>query len=280
MNNFIRKLLFKNGIQIRNSGLINLRNESVHPLEAIYRTGTSTVSLLMNIPVSKCRTQLWNTLEKSKNPFVITIEEYNDSKAKEYNTSAIKSYYKYYAPQNAAEVLKLNTNEVLQQISAYGYILPWDNRSVADMIKIRERDARGENRKEGKELGLSAGHTDFGPVDDEKGEIEFKRLVKVFANLQKQGYIEKPYLNDGAIKGYFLIGENEDWCFIVKSGKHRAYALSALGYTSIPVMVDTSLGVLKRISELRFYPQVKQGVFSEKEAALLFNRILDVANQG
>lgn len=269
------------GFQLRKSTVIDLRGETVHPLAMAYTAVKlgAMPTLLMDIPTSRCRTQLWNTLEAGRNPFVKTIIEYGDNKSTRYQTSALKTYYNSYVPRNAAEVIRLNNHQMLKQIPPGGYILPWDNQSVEDTIKIRERVAQNENRKEGNQMGLWAGHTDFGPVNDQKGEIEFSRLVKISDHIKKQGFIEKPYMPDGGIKGYFLIGENDDWCFIVKSGKHRAYALSALGYTSIPVVLDAGLQILKRTHDLSFWPQVRNGVFSEKEASTVANNILDVEHE-
>lgn len=281
MINILRNVLGKRGIQLRRLGSINLRGKIIHPLEMVYcinhRTGFSTI--LMNIPVSKCRTQIWNTLEGNKNPFVKTIINYSKNKASDYGSTAIKAYYESYIPENAGAVLRLNDNEVLKQIPPYGYTLPWDNQNADKIIKIRERDAYNENRQQGKSIGLSAGYTDFGPVDTKKGEIEFKRLVKIFENIKEQGYKERYYLNDGGIKGYFLTGDNDDWCFIIKSGKHRAYALSALGYENIPVIVDYNMAMIKQLSNLRFWPQVKNGFFSKNEAYILANNILHIENQ-
>ena len=279
MINLIKKLLSRIELQVRKPELIDWRGKNIHPLEIVYHTNNSAAFFLMDIPILKCRTQLWNTLEECKNPFVKTIVDVNNKKNSDYNSSSLKKNYESYIPKNAAEVLRLNENEKLKKIPAYGYTLPWINQNVEEAIKTREKDALKENRKEGNPIGLSAGHTDFGPVTAEKGEIEFNRLVKIFNNIKKQGYIENPYLPDGAVKGYFLTGENDDWCFIIKSGKHRAYALSAMGYITIPVVIDAGCGFVKRIYDLPFWPQVKNGFFSEKEAFILANNILTAEHE-
>jgi hypothetical protein len=278
MISFIRPLLGKTGFQLRKSNIISLRGKIIHPLEVAYTTVKTDIAsrVLMDIPVTKCRTQLWNTLEESKNPFVKTITDYSKNKALVYDATAIKNYYENYVPKNAGEVLRLSDNETLKQIPAYGYILPWDSESVDEIIRTRERVACNENRLEGKQIGLSAGYTDFGPVDIEKGEIEFKRLIKIFKNIKKQGYTERHYLNDGGIRGYFLMGDNDDWCFIIKAGKHRAYALSALGYENIPVIIDYNMGIIKRVNDLHFWTQVNNGIFSRNEAYTVANNMLNV----
>lgn len=278
MINILRNVMGKSGIQLRRLVFVNLRGKTIHPLEMVYginnRAGSPTI--LMNIPVSKCRTQIWNTLEENKNPFVKTIIDYGKNKGPDYGSSAVKAYYESYVPENAGDVLRLKSNEALKKIPAFGYTLPWDNQHPDEIIRIREKDAYNENRQEGKSIGLSAGYTDFGPVEIKKGEIEFKRLIKIYGNIKERGYKEKWYLNDGGIKGYFLTGDNDDWCFIIKSGKHRAYALSALGYENIPIIVDCNMAMVKQASNLRFWPQVKTGLFSESEARTLANNILNV----
>lgn len=276
MSKLIRTLIGELGFKIIKTAIINLRGRIIHPLEMGYTHASKSPNspILIDIPVSKCRTQLWHTLEESRNPFVKTIVDYYNQKIVTYKTSALNSYYENNIPHNAAEALRLPEHQRLNQAPAYGYILPWDNHSIDDIIEIRKKVILRENKEEHKNMDLLSGHTDFGPVTDEKGELEFNRLVKVFTSIKKGGYIEKPFLPDGGIKGYFLIDKNNEWCFIIKSGKHRAYALSAMGRVSIPVVIDNTMDVLKRIIDTPFWPQVKNSFFSEQEALSLVHNIL------
>lgn len=279
MRRFIKKLLGKKGLQIRKSVAVNLRDQTMHPLELVYAIDkpVRVSSFLINIPVSRCRTQIWNTLENDKNPFVKTLTEYAKGKGPSYNNSFINDYYQNYVPQNAAEVIRLPDNKTLKTISPTGYVLPWENRAPEEAQKIRERDALQENMEAGQKLSLSFGYTDFGPVREEKGVIEFNRLVNIYEKIRKQGYRENHYIEDGGIRGYFLIGNKEDeWCFMLKSGKHRAYSLSALGYSKIPIILDVNFSSLKRIRDLNFWPQVIKGVFSPHEADKLATEIIRV----
>ncbi|HRP31779.1 MAG TPA: hypothetical protein PKV73_07805 [Agriterribacter sp.] len=281
MSKFIRNFLGKAGLQIRKSVIINLRDQNVHPIDFVYLNDKRerASAILLNIPIATCRTQIWNTLEQEKNPFVKTLGEYANNKALSYHNSVMNVYYQKYTPKNAAQVVRLPGNEILKTIPAMGYILPWENSTVEEILKIRERDALKENTQAGQKFPLSYGYTDFGPVKDEKGIIEFNRLVTIYNNIKQLGFMEKPYLSDGGIKGYFLVNTDNDWCFIIKSGKHRAYALSALGYQHIPVIVDNYCGIIQRESDCHFWPQVKSGIFSEHEARFFANNILNIGNQ-
>lgn len=275
MKHLIKKTLGKNGFQLKKTSIIDLRDRLYHPIEIVYETRQNAASIvLINIPVSRCRTQIWNTLEKEKSPFVSTIINYQKNRSINYSTSPLKQYYETYLPGNAAEVLRLNGNKTLSGIPPFGYILPWDNQNFDQAIKIRQKVALYENKKEGSRLDITAGHTDFGPVSDQKGEIEFKRLIRVTEQIQEFGYKEEPYLEDGGIRGYFLIGTGNDWCFNIKSGKHRAYALAALGYDSIPVVIDSELLSIIRTIDIDFWPQVRGSIFSPEEALHLAMSIL------
>lgn len=276
MKYLIKKILGKNGFQLKKTSITNFRDGLYHPIDIMYQTRQNSSSIiLINIPVSRCRTQIWNTLEKEKSPFVNTIISYQKNRSTNYSTSPLKQYYETYLPESAGEVLRLNGNEKLSRIPPFGYILPWDNQNFDQAIKIREKVALYENKKEGSHLDITAGHTDFGPVSEQKGEIEFKRLIRVTEQIQELGYKENPYLEDGGIRGYFLIGTGNEWCFNIKSGKHRAYALAALGYHSIPVIIDSDLLSVIRTIDIDFWPQVRSSIFSAAEALRLAKNILD-----
>ena len=90
MINLIKKLLSRIELQVRKPELIDWRGKNIHPLEIVYHTNNSAAFFLMDIPILKCRTQLWNTLEECKNPFVKTIVDVNNKKNSDYNTSTLK----------------------------------------------------------------------------------------------------------------------------------------------------------------------------------------------
>ncbi len=258
------------------TNIVDVRHNEVElPFIQSLKKSNGQDRVLLNIPLEKCRTQVWNTLEREKNPFVETIIDYSKGIKPEYNSSAIHKYYEKYQPQNAAEVLRVEGNEVLTGSPSIGYVFPWDSYTLEETIKKRERVALSENCEMGSELGLSYGYTDFGPVHYKKGEIEFNRLVKTYESIKKKGYIEKPYLSDGGIRGYFLV-DKDSWCFIVKAGKHRAYALSALGADYVPIILDQSVGPVVQKGDILQWAQVINRTFTEKEASLFVDNVLNL----
>lgn len=273
MKSILKYLLFKQNVLLQKFKIEDFRESDIDPLDAIYVSKGAKV--LLSIPIDKCRTQLWHTLEESKNPFVKTLVDYDRLGVSDYNKSAVKTYYDTYQPKNAAEVLRLMDNKKMEEVATVAYLLPWQNHEEDEVLQVRRRDALNENRNAGKVLDLTYGYTDFGPVSLEKGEIEMLRLKGIYDSIQKNGYKESLHLEDGGIGGYFLV-DNKEWCFIIGSGKHRAYALSAMGYKTIPVVLDLNFGIVKRSSDIPFWKHVKNGNFTIKETQGLIKEIIGI----
>lgn len=267
----IHKILVNKGFQISKLRIDNFRGTGISPIESLYQTKANKV--LLSMPVDKCRTQLWNTLEITNNPFVKTLKDYSIGKIDCYKGSEMEEYYNEYQPETAAEVLRLPNNSNLKEMEALSFILPWDNMSSVQAKTIRENNARNENKLQGKNIGLDFGYTEFGPLSSEKGDLEFKRLVGVYQSISNNGYKEDYLYNDGGIRGYFLLNK-QDYCFIVTAGKHRSYALSALGYKEIPIVIDLNFNSIYYSESKSFWLNVRNSVFTVDDVDLLFKNLL------
>src|SRR5690606_12222601 len=152
MGDLIRFFFSKIGWQLVRLKIINFRDRDLDPLSDFNKIGNDgkDVVLLLNVPISHCRTQIWNTLEAHRNPFVQTIKDYSANKAIEYKSSAINEYYSRYQPKNAAEVLKIKHNKVLEKYSPIEYVMPWEVLTPEEIANKRKKVAFNENKKEGK----------------------------------------------------------------------------------------------------------------------------------
>ncbi len=269
--NIIRRKLFPPSV-------CDLRNTLQSPLELPYlsRSILRNDRILMNIPVSRCRTPIYSNLDRTVNPFVKTIVQVQLNNTGSYENSALKEFYDTTTPENSSEVLGID-NSILKEYPSYQYVYPWMGENFDDILHRRRAVSVKENRANGA-VNLSVeelGHTDFGPVTPLKGNIEFQRLTRIFNNIKASGYHENPRVLDGGIRGYFLIDDpNKDWCFMITSGKHRAYALAALEHQEIPVIIDMKLHVLKRLMDIDIWPQVRNSVFTKSEARSIFDNVL------
>lgn len=264
-------ILSKKGYQLKNIKIENFRDRDISPLEALYKAQGNR--LLLKIPIEKCRTQIWNTLEPNKNPFVRTLISYSRGEIDGYLKSPLEVYYKDFQPKNAAAVLKLEMSSPLKEIEPLGFVFPWDNKNSLEAKEIRKHDAKRENKANDKYIDISHGYTEFGPVSIEKGNIEYKRLMNVYNSIKKKGYIESPTYNDGAISGYF-VSDKRDYCFIITSGKHRSYALSALGYKDIPIVVNLDFNSIRYESESIYWLNVANSLFSLSDVKTFIRNII------
>lgn len=232
------------------------------------------VYLLLNLPMYRCRARLWHTLLPDEDPFVKSLVQYRQYPGLRYQDTALFRYYRDYQPRTAAAVLQIKDHSGLNWFPAQAYFLPWESRSPQEVYRKRKRVVFNENLRYGKWLSLAkGGHTDFGPVSEEKGALEFTRLKKVFDSIKDKGYREDPRQRAGAVRGYFVKDGNR-WCFMIQSGKHRAYALSALGYKNLPVCVRLHSDSVKNRDDIADWKQVKEGRFTQKETEQLIKKLL------
>lgn len=102
-----------------------------------------------------------------------------------------------------------------------------------------------------------------------------EKMLKVRDSIEKNGYDFKKY---GHITGQLLTGQSGQRRFVVWSGHRRAFSLINLGYEKIPIELsggDRWNGSLQDhridIRDLKNWPNVKNGLYSEKEALDFFN---------
>lgn len=256
----------------------DLRSHISSPMELSYlsRSVLKNDRILLNVPISKGRAPVYSNLDQKDNPFVKTMIQVQQNKATSYENSALKDFYDSVNPRNSSEVFGID-NSILKELPSYQYLYPWMGESFDDILIRRRAVSKKENLVNG-DVKLSVeemGHTDFGPVTNIKGAIEFQRVSLIYNSIKDLGYQEKPKSLDGGIRGYFLIDDqNNDWCFMITAGKHRAYALAALGHKELPVIIDLKLHVLKRWIDVDFWPQIRNSVFSKNEARFIFQKVL------
>lgn len=272
----LKSLLYKKGFQIQKFELFNLREKEIHPLELIQQFSGNETSILLSIPIEKCRTHLWQNLNPEKNPFVKTLVEYKKGQIKNPENSALKKYYDSYQPKNAAEAMDMPDNIQLENAPAFAYVLPWLYTDLEKNKKRRLNQHARFNRERGLEkLDISHSFTNFGPAADEKIAHEFKRLTLLYDHIATNGYKENPYNPEEVITGSFLIADNnEDWCFMIGGGKHRTYVHAALGEKFIPVMVNMNLNLIKRMQDIPYWKPVKDKLYTIEEATHICNKII------
>ncbi|MCH8495497.1 MAG: hypothetical protein LAT57_07695, partial [Balneolales bacterium] len=219
---FVRKLI---------SSQTNMRNHvvDINLINSI-STRMKIELFLLEIPQERCVTNIFWKLNDT-NPFVKSLLEQD--------LNILKKHYEEFQPNSINNLLGIELKNLYGMCSPGSYVMPWQTVTPEDMLKQRNSTTIEENTCGGYNcLDLfQGGHTDYGPVSFEKYIIEKNRILKVYNSIKINGY-QEDLKSDRGIHGYFLINSNNDWRFLIVGGKHRAYALSALGNNNIPVVVN------------------------------------------
>jgi hypothetical protein len=272
------------GVRIRRfeSDVVDLRHQTSDPVEANYYTGATgylsgTRHALINAPLRDClilHTNAFRCAPGVGNPFVETLLRYKDGQSAACARAPLKSFFASWQPRNAADVLGIqssHSHESLRDQDPFAYVLPWDAGEIPDILEGRRtvirRDHEGE-RRNGRKMDLGSGWKCWGPVSDDLEEHEFTRLARVFESIRQNGF-HRSAAPDGDI-GAIVLRANGENRYLISPGHHRAAALAALGHTVAPVRLASHI---VRREDVKAWPAVRKGLFSEQIALRIFDRM-------
>ncbi|MDI5985629.1 hypothetical protein QLQ85_12600 [Halomonas sp. M4R5S39] len=160
--------------------------------------------------------------------------------------------------------------DTLRELPAWAAYPPWVRGSQRSIIAMKRRALERENRIGGVHgLPLEVGFAGCGPVADEKGQLEYRRLVDLYRSIDEVGYER----GQGDITGVVL-RRGPDYRVVVKGGNHRLAALSMLGWRTAPIRL-AQLEVVDA-DHVDAWPQVRDGIWDRESALRYFNRLFDL----
>lgn len=241
------------------------------PLDMIYSNFKGKAAL---VPIEKCRSHMLG-FTTSGNPFVQTLRQYSETKC-QYEGSILEHYYNAFCPSSMQSVLDSNDSS-LNKYHPMATVLPWGISTPEEKLPriCVDQHASQLLSIEAKKLGLpianNYGWQFFGPVSKDLGLLEYRRLISVYNSIKDNGYLPEQH---GYIHGQFLISD-ENWVWVNIGGKHRFASLAALKFKDIPVALNSRSSALYiRRSDVEYWPNVKNGIFSKTDALNIFDRIL------
>lgn len=279
VNGVLAKAGYRIG-RISPSPLLDLRNITADPIEAMYRANGQP--FVINVPLERCRSLghlAFPCVPDSGHPLIATIEAFL---AGELNleSTPLFHFYQHWTPTNAAEMLGIpvkSASQELRNTPPYGDVPPWGHVTVRDFIQSRQTLTRRENLSWGLDAGVEDGTIGYGPMSYAKAQVEFLRLKSVTNSLLKSGNLCGDQ-GHGFITGYLLVDRN-DWVVSIKHGQHRIAALAALGYSTTPVMIGTHSNrwpqLAVRRSDAASWPNVRTGLFTLEQAVDVFDRLIE-----
>ena len=228
-------------------------------------------NIALNCEVQRC--VIYNGLSMAAagwHPFIEAAKEYVNTPVSKYEDSILARYYKSWQPKNAREAL-IGVKSDKCQFENYSplltFNLPWIDASLDSSLLKLCKIINLENSWSGhSELTYLDGYGLQGPVSNEKGKLEYKRLIKVLGSIQKTGY--KRDSDDITIH---ILKRDDDYRYLVLHGQHRVAVMAALGQEYIPaiprIIVDSQYA--------EHWPKVYKGIWTHEQAIQYFNHLFD-----
>lgn len=229
-----------------------------------------------NLPAEKGRgLPLFDLSSNSYHPFIVAARALLNTDLSEKKHSLVFSllndYYKIVAPKTIEDIFQIEfNNKELYQNPPWCLIMPWSSYSLSKWTNHIKNTVLQENRVHNKSIGVEGGWAWFGPTHPTKAHIETKRLILLLSSIKTKGY-QRNALPDGDIIGELLIRSENDWAWQANAAQHRACILSSLSYSHMPVRIVRTI----RRSDVEFWPNVRNGLYTSSEALRIFDSILD-----
>jgi hypothetical protein len=205
-------------------------------------------------------------------PFVAAAKELGRSMALSYAGSLLERYYGVWQPANAAEALiGCGAFEIpaLARLPSYAYLSPWLSVTPDEFMRDQQGHVEEENLSfGGTRLPISAGYNHHGPVSEEKGLIEHRRLKSLYHSISAEGFSR----TWGDVEATLLVREGE-YRFVINHGHHRSAVASALGALDVPACFSQTRVV--NLGEAEYWPQVRRGVWPLEAAVAYFHHLFD-----
>lgn len=249
------------------------RDDTVFPdwKSALYESSDPGTARFL-VPVSVCTDALgfrYSTVEgrlhgdKLIHPYSRTIAAYASNLHRTYEESPLWHYYREFCPDNGCDIFP--EAPALSRFPADTHLTPW----LAGDIAWRLKKTRINIQKEFPAI-RNPGNPMFGPVSDEQGLLEYRRLVGVYTSILERGFqLSSDRRND--VTG-FLLRRNEEVRYIVTKGKHRIAAVGVADPDgSVPVSFRRAVVLDDR--DIPEWPLVRTGLWSATGARAYVDRL-------
>lgn len=199
---------------------------------------------------------------KSWHPFVEALQELIASEYRQnYGGSSLEYFYQRWQPRHSLEALiGVKGPASLANYPAYAMHSPWLDIDPEERRVYMQRMIEDENRWCGvKHMDASKGYGLHGPVSFQKGEVEYRRLVRTLNSIRRHGYDRRISGDDVTVVALEHEGR---YRFCIAHGQHRIPVLAVLGYQTIPVSITRVM----RSNEIIHWPQVYRKHWTADEA--------------
>ena len=182
---------------------------------------------------------------------------------------SLNAYYEIYKPETALDLFDLDKVDApsLTNFRPWEVPYPWVDSSIDEWSKILQEGTKKENYRTGKKLTIVDGVHMWGPVSEDKLEVEVQRFHQLLLDIKNNGY-KRNNKPDGDIVLDALSDENGNWRYINRGGTHRFSVLAALGTKKIKARIQS----LIYRNDVEIWPNVISKMYTKEGALKLFDR--------
>lgn len=228
--------------------------------EAIHTFMKLQTRPLFEVDVSVLRDQVGFAYDSlGVHPFVNVLAQYERNPSLAYGDSTLAMFYDAFRPATVRALFDIDgfSSTYLERSLRHGFQPPWFGQ-----ITCQRRGGQWQYS---------------GPVSEEFGAAQFRKLVRLLESIQQRGYTPDKAARrtaDAHIQGYVL-RDGGDFRFIVTNGTHRAAVLAFLGYPHLSVTFRDHNRRVIDIRDSADWPLVRNGSLERPAAEWLFRRIFD-----
>lgn len=221
----------------------------------------------VQLPYELGRTIRGTMFDRSKDIYSKVVAEILNNKSSDEVIKILHDEYHNFEHKSVSDINNFLTTSRIISYPSWLMVLPWDNSEINTMKKnylLSFHKNRSENGMLFIDKTLEHIEEKIFSYDTAKSHVnQFERLID---KIKVQGYIENNYDYPTAV---ILIKDNK-WRWIMSSsGNHRAHIKKELNYNYINCKVS---GIVN-FSKLHRLKNVVNGIFNEKEAAVLFDNV-------
>ena len=221
----------------------------------------------VQLPYKLGRTIRGTMFDRSKDIYSKVVAEILNNKSSDEVIKILHDEYQNFEHKSVSDINNFLTTSRIISYPSWLMVLPWDNSEINTMKKnylLSFHKNRSENGMSFIDKTLEHLEEKIYSYDTAKSHVhQFERLID---KIKVQGYIENNYDYPTAV---ILIKDNK-WRWIMSSsGNHRAHIKKELNYNYINCKVS---GIVN-FSKLHRLKNVVNGIFNEKEAAILFDNV-------
>ena len=161
------------------------------------------------------------------------------------------------------------SNSSLNKYPHWSNVLPWENIKIEDKYLNFPKSVKFDRGKNGFKIN-SDNDKEIMKIDEKfSANSHIYQYVSLIKSITKYGYISGK--DNNYIEAEILTKEDDYRWKISGEGNHRAIILSVLGFKS----ADCKIKKIVRYEDAKFWPNVKNGLFTIKQAQKIFLRYFD-----